>query len=114
MKRRLLSVLVLLGGAVGVAQADFLIIVANLGRPGGPVMGPGGRPLPGGPPAAPGRPAAPNTFDLDSLPSMVIEVLEVEHAQPRQLNELSLQQGKAVKVKHPFGGTTLVVPSGAV
>src|SRR5262245_57578289 len=118
MKRRLLAVFVLLGGAVGVAQADFLILVANLGRPGEPppqrqaTPAAGPKHVPGGPTGGPPAPAAASvqTFDVDSLPSMVMTVLDVEHAQPSKVNEAWLQQNKSAKVRHPWG-TSLVVPA---
>lgn len=89
MKRGTLALLVLLGGAVSTATADYILIVANFGQgpilraaagpgagpgnplvvgqlPGGPGNFPPGAPpggpggiLPGAPPIAPGRPGAP-------------------------------------------------------
>jgi hypothetical protein len=117
MKRGTLALLVLLGGAVSTATADYILIVANFGQlsqlqtPPPPVPGaPGGGVIGGGfrggqpvtPPAVPPPPAmrgpAPppsGPFDPDTAPLLTLAVVEVEKNMT-QLDVRNLAAGRPV------------------
>lgn len=113
MKRKYLSAIALLGAIVSLAQADYVIIIANLGltkdlppaekgndglggavegRPGGVVLGVGGRPRPN-PEQPDGQPVVPPAGEPDSTPVIVTAVVEV--------NKLNLQALQANKPENP-------------
>ena len=74
MKQWILAVAVLLGGAVGMASADYIVIIANVGQvKDKPVAADGrpdgGRPIPAGPEAhSPARPATHSRPDRRPIP----------------------------------------------
>src|SRR5438067_3844 len=87
MKRWLLSVSVLLGGILGLAQADYVILVANVGGP---------------------RTAGDRTQDHEAPPRVVLTVVECENT-PTVAQLVKVRESQEPfypQVRHPWGGYT--------
>jgi hypothetical protein len=109
MKRWLLSVSVLLGGILGLAQADYVILVANVGGSGA------ADPREVKDPRGPGL-AGDLTQDHEVPPRVVLTVVECENT-PTLAQLVNVRQGKEPfypQIRHPWGGYTPLLTGTAV